>query len=85
MNQVAPYRPAGSLQTSTALAPYAGAWNSRLAAHLLRRAGFGGGAADVVRYARLSMNQAVDALIRFPSTAHLPDRPAGLPAAADFF
>ncbi len=72
----APYRPAGSLSISTALAPYAGSWDSRLAAHLLRRAAFGGSPDDIARTASLSMNAAVDALIRFP-------KDTGLPAAPD--
>jgi len=45
------YRPAGPLDALTALRPYAGPWNRRLAAHLLRRAGFGGSPADVDRLA----------------------------------
>jgi uncharacterized protein (DUF1800 family) len=70
------FRPAGSLDVSSALQPYSGPWNRRLAAHLLRRAGFGGSPADVERFAALSPGAAVEALIRFP------DSPAqsGLPA-----
>jgi uncharacterized protein (DUF1800 family) len=70
----AQYRPAGSLDLATALAPYTGPWNARLAGHLLRRAGFGGSPADVARLARGSMNAAVDALVRF-DTASLPAGP----------
>jgi uncharacterized protein (DUF1800 family) len=70
------YRPAGTLDASTALLPYAGPWNRRLAAHLLRRAGFGGSPADVDRFAALRAGDAVDALIRFPDTRALPARPA---------
>ena len=69
------YRPAGALDASTALAPYAGPWNRRLAAHLLRRAGFGGSPADVDRFASMSPNAAVDSLIRFPDTSQLAARP----------
>jgi uncharacterized protein (DUF1800 family) len=69
------YRPAGTLDASTALLPYAGPWNRRLAAHLLRRAGFGGSPDDVERYAAMSPRAAVDALIRFPDTSALPARP----------
>ncbi len=69
-----PYRPQGSLPASP-LAPYAGAWNARLAAHLLRRAGFGGSPADVDRAAAGSMNAAVEALLHFPSTDALPAEP----------
>jgi len=71
----APYRPAGSLDLATALAPYAGPWNARLAGHLLRRAGFGGSPADVARIAGGSMNAAVDTLVRFD--------PAALPAGPE--
>ncbi|HEY0393680.1 MAG TPA: DUF1800 domain-containing protein [Candidatus Elarobacter sp.] len=70
------YRPAGALDASSALLPYAGPWNRRLAAHLLRRAGFGGSPADVDRFAAMSPRDAVDALIRFPDTAALPASPA---------
>lgn len=65
-------RPAGSLDPATALRPYAGPWNARLAAHLLRRAGFGGSPDDVQRFASMPVHDAVDALIEFPSTASLP-------------
>ncbi|MEA2688917.1 MAG: hypothetical protein QOD51_1524, partial [Candidatus Eremiobacteraeota bacterium] len=70
------YRPAGTLDASSALQPYAGPWNRRLAAHLLRRAGFGGSPADVDRFASMSAPAAVDALIRFPDTPALPAHPA---------
>jgi uncharacterized protein (DUF1800 family) len=65
----AQYRPAGSLDLATALAPYTGPWNDRLAGHLLRRAGFGGSPADVARLAGGSMNAAVDGLVRFDAAA----------------
>jgi len=68
------YRPAGTLDLATALAPYAGPWNTRLAGHLLRRAGFGGSPADVARVASGSMNAAVDALVGFDAAA-LPPGP----------
>jgi uncharacterized protein (DUF1800 family) len=71
----ASYRPAGPLDASTALLPYAGPWNRRLAAHLLRRAGFGGSPADVDRLAGMPARAAVDSLIRFPDTSALPARP----------
>ncbi len=79
MDPDATFRPAGSPPASP-FAPYAGPWNSRLAAHLLRRAGFGGSPADVSRLASLSAGGAVDALIRFPSTAALPASPGTLDA-----
>jgi hypothetical protein len=65
-------RPVGSLDIATALAPYAGPWDERLAAHLLRRAGFGGSPDDIARYAAMRVGDAVESLIRFPSTANLP-------------
>lgn len=67
-----PYRPAGSLDLSSALSPYAGSWDERAAAHLLRRAGFGGSPEEIARYARLSPRAAVDALIAFPSATVAP-------------
>ncbi|HEX3468417.1 MAG TPA: DUF1800 domain-containing protein [Candidatus Elarobacter sp.] len=70
------YRPAGPLDAATALRPYAGPWNERLAAHLLRRAGFGGSPADVARFTAMSPRDAVDALLRFDAAGSLPDRPA---------
>ena len=75
----AQYRPAGTLSASTALAPYEGPWNARLAAHLLRRAGFGGSPADVARIAGLRRaSDAVDEFIHYPKDAGLPGAPADL-------
>ncbi len=71
MNAPATYRPAGSLDASAALQPYAGPWNARLAAHLARRAGFGAAPDAEARLATLSMNAAVDGFVHFPSTAAL--------------
>ena len=69
------FRPAGNLDSRTALLPYRGAWNARRAAHLLRRAGFGGSPAEVAQFAALSMDAAVDRLIRFPDTSRLAQAP----------
>jgi hypothetical protein len=66
------HRPAGLLDADSALAPYAGAWNERLAAHLLRRAGFGGSPHDVQRYAGMSLEDGVASLIHFPATGSFP-------------
>ncbi len=63
------------LDVAGALRPYAGPWNRRLAAHLLRRAGFGGSPAVVDRFAAMSPGAAVDALIAFPRDAGLPAQP----------
>ena len=68
-------RPAGHPDFATALEPYAGPWNARLAAHLLRRAGFGGTTAEVERLASMPMHAAVDSLVHFPSTQDLPAPP----------
>ncbi len=75
----APYRPAGALDASTALLPYDGPWNRKLAAHLLRRAGFGGSPADIDRLAAQPVGAAVDSLIRFPDTGRLAGGPDLVP------
>lgn len=68
-------RPAGRLDVENALEAYAGPWSPRLAAHLLRRAGFGGTAAEVARLASMQMHSAVDSLVGFASTGALPPAP----------
>jgi hypothetical protein len=78
-----PFRPPGALPTAP-LSAYTGPWNARLAAHLLRRAGFGGSPADVTRLAGGSLRDAVTSLVTFPSTASLPDVPDDLPSERDF-
>jgi hypothetical protein len=65
------FRPPGTLDAATALAPYSGPFGERQAAHLLRRAGFGADAADVSRLSALGSSAAVDALLH-PTTADLP-------------
>jgi uncharacterized protein (DUF1800 family) len=57
------YRPSGLLDVATALAPYRGAFNARHAAHVLRRAGFGGTPVDIAALAQLDAQRAVDALL----------------------
>jgi uncharacterized protein (DUF1800 family) len=57
------FRPPGTLDVATALQPYAGRFGPRHAAHLLRRAGFGGSEADVARVTSLGMQSAVDSLL----------------------
>jgi uncharacterized protein (DUF1800 family) len=71
------FRPPGSLDVTTALQVYDGRFGPRHAAHLLRRAGFGGSADDVARLATLRMPDAVDTLLH-PTTPDLdfPDYPA---------
>lgn len=63
------HRPVGALDAALALRPYAGPWSERHAAHLLRRAGFGGTAAEIARYAAMSPGAAASALVHFASTA----------------
>jgi uncharacterized protein (DUF1800 family) len=75
-DQPTSYRPAGTLDLATALQPYAGLWSARQAAHLYRRAGFGGTPDDVAKASAAGMRAAVDALIHFPDTSSLPAQPA---------
>jgi uncharacterized protein (DUF1800 family) len=74
--QPAPYRPAGELDLSTALEPYQGSWNSRLAAHLLRRAGFGGSPSEIAAATAAGMDATVARLIHFGAD-DLPAAPRG--------
>jgi uncharacterized protein (DUF1800 family) len=70
------FRPPGSLDAATALAPYAGPFTPRQAAHLVRRAGFGASAADVERFTTLGMNASVDNLLHpRDADASFPDYP----------
>ena len=59
-------RPQGSPDLSSALQPYRSVLGERAAAHLLRRAGFGGSPAEVRRYAAMSARDAVASLVAFP-------------------
>ena len=68
-------RPAGVFDATRALQPYGGPWNLRLAAHLLRRAGFGGTPDDIRRYAAMHPREAVSSLIHFADTSALPQQP----------
>ncbi len=61
------FRPQGSPDYATALQPYGGALGERAAAHLLRRAGFGGTPAEVGRFARMGAQEAAAALVAVPS------------------
>jgi uncharacterized protein (DUF1800 family) len=73
------FRPAGQLDVATALAPYRGPFNQRHAAHVLRRAGFGGTNADVAAFAQLDAQRAVDALLHPPGPEiDFPDYPPEL-------
>ena len=73
----AEFRPAGALlDPNVALAPYKGPWSPRLAAHLLRRAGFGGSPSEIAALADAGAHNAVDKLIHF-SPDGLPQAPEG--------
>jgi uncharacterized protein (DUF1800 family) len=65
-------RPAGQLDAAGSLAPYRGTWNDRLAAHLLRRAGFGGAPDEIGHYASLGVHEAVQSLIHVPDASNVP-------------
>ena len=62
---VSQYRPSGSLDPASALSPYVGPWTPKLAAHLLRRAGFGGSSAEVDSAAAAGMHATVVRLLNF--------------------
>jgi len=66
------HRPAGSLDAADALRPYSGPWNERWAAHLMRRAGFGGSPDEIRALAAMPVAGAVESMIHFPSTANMP-------------
>jgi uncharacterized protein (DUF1800 family) len=72
------YRPAGALPPAP-LAPFQGRFDERLAAHLLRRAGFGGSPQEIADLVKLRMRDAVGSLTKFPATPGLPDVPDALP------
>lgn len=58
------FRPAGTLDATTALQPYNGHFSVRHAAHLLRRAGFGGSPAEITALvAAGSASRAVDGML----------------------
>jgi hypothetical protein len=57
------FRPSGPLDAATALVPYDGPFARRQAAHLLRRAGFGGTPAEIDALAGLGMAGAVNSLL----------------------
>ncbi len=70
------YRPPGQLDMASALAPYDGPFSRRNAAHLLRRAGFGGTPAHIDAAAAGGMHAAVAGLLHPPQAdIALPDYP----------
>ena len=70
------FRPSGPLDVANALAPYRGPWSTKLAAHLLRRAGFGGSPQEIRNAVAAGMNGAVDGLMRFVPDTY-PAQPEG--------
>src|SRR5579863_1866602 len=84
-------RPQGRPDFSTALQPHHGTLGTRAAAHLLRRAGFGGTPDAIARYASMRAPDAVAALLDVPSarSAAAPSeidaatRPVGMGASLD--
>jgi uncharacterized protein (DUF1800 family) len=74
--QPAEYRPAGAIDISTALVEYRGPWNEKLAAHLLRRAGFGGSPQEIAAATSAGMEATVARLTRL-GPDQLPQAPQG--------
>jgi uncharacterized protein (DUF1800 family) len=81
-------RPQGQLDIATALQPYPETLGDRAAAHLLRRAGFGGTPEAVRRYAGMRADAAVASLLALPPARSIAppelnetDRPAPMFAA----
>lgn len=64
-------RPDGTLDARTALAPYRGTWDERLAAHVLRRAGFGGTPQEIAAAARSNPRDVVESLVHFTASPNL--------------
>ena len=64
-------RPAGPLDLATALQPHVGRLGERSAAHLLRRAGFGGTPDQVRRYAAMTAGDAVESLLTVPPVSSI--------------
>ena len=64
-------RPQGRPDLTTALQPHHGTLGTRAAAHLLRRAGFGGTPDEIARYASMRAPDAVAALLDLPSTGSI--------------
>lgn len=71
-------RPDGTLDIEHALEPYRGPWDDRVAAHLLRRAGFGANPDRLRVTAAMRMHDAVESLVHFADTSALPQMPDGL-------
>lgn len=65
-------RPGGALDARDAFAPYHGLWDERLAAHLLRRAGFGGTPQEIATAARSNPRDVVESLVHFGTSNLVP-------------
>ncbi len=61
------FRPQGRLDAAVALAPSNRTLDAREAAHLLRRAGFGGTPEEIARYTGMQAAAAAQAMVRLPS------------------
>ncbi len=72
------YRPAGRLDAQRALERYNGPWDERRAAHLFRRAGFGGSPEQITQAQRQGLHTTLEELINYPLQSRLPGRPANL-------
>ena len=68
-------RPAGRLDLLDAFKPYNGPWNQRMAAHLLRRAGFGGTSEEIGQLAARPFHAAVDSIFGLPPADAVPPPP----------
>lgn len=64
-------RPQGGLDVATALEPYRETLGERGAAHLLRRAGFGGTPEEIGRYAAIGAGEAVASLLAVPPASSI--------------
>ncbi len=64
-------RPVGRLDLVTALQPHVGRLGDRAAAHLLRRAGFGGTPDQVRRYSAMTAREAVASLLAAPPVSSI--------------
>lgn len=62
----------GATDMARALEPYRGPWDERLAAHLLRRAGFGGSPETIRKYASMRPHDAVAGLLDLPDPSSIP-------------
>lgn len=74
-------RPSGILDGASALRSYSGRLDMRGAAHLLRRAGFGGRPEEIERYAGMSAADAAASLVHMPAVNGIVPPPEALDAS----